>query len=148
MFYMHDAITKGLCSADNVRFSTNMSPRSRHRLLELTHDLAFGVDGDDLTVELQVQRAGLVEYWNSDPKEQAMRTRLRRAEELEYLVSHYQHRIGREEGEAEGLIKGKTEGKAEVASRLLGMGMPVEQIAAATDLTPEQIHGLSYQARV
>jgi predicted transposase YdaD len=106
------------------------------------------------------EAAGLVKYWNSDPKEQAMRTRLRRAEELEYLVSHYERRVGREEGEAEGIIKGKAEGriegeaegmikgeakgkmegKAEVASRLLGMGMSVEQIATVTDLTPEQIH--------
>jgi predicted transposase/invertase (TIGR01784 family) len=109
------------------------------------------------------EAAGLVRYWNGDSKEREMMTLLKKADERESLVSHYQRRVGREEGEAEGLIKGiikgeakgiikgkaegLVEGKAEVASRLLGLGMPVEQVVAVTDLTPEQVRGLSRRAR-
>ena len=50
---------------------------------------------------------------------------------------------GRTKGKAEGRIEGRTEGITEVAKALLGIGMPVEQIASVTGLTAEQVKNLN-----
>ena len=43
---------------------------------------------------------------------------------------------------AEGKAEGRTEGKIEVAQRLLDMGMPIDDIVMATGLTSEEISAL------
>ena len=46
---------------------------------------------------------------------------------------------GRAEGRSEGRAEGKTEAHREIARRMLDMGMPVDQIAAITMLSAEEI---------
>ncbi len=52
------------------------------------------------------------------------------------------YRKGLRESKDKWLAEGKTEGKTEVAKALLGIGMPVEQIASVTGLTAETVEGL------
>jgi predicted transposase/invertase (TIGR01784 family) len=58
----------------------------------------------------------------------------------------YEYDMGREEGLEEGMAKGtergREEGRRETAKRLRAMGLPVDQIAAATGLDPEVIDAL------
>jgi predicted transposase/invertase (TIGR01784 family) len=54
----------------------------------------------------------------------------------------HQYSMGREEGLEEGLTKGMERGRRETAKRLRAMGLPVDQIAAATGLDPEVIDAL------
>ncbi len=49
---------------------------------------------------------------------------------------------GRAEGRAEGMEQGLAKGKAEVASQLKYMGLPINQIVQATGLTAEEIEKL------
>jgi predicted transposase/invertase (TIGR01784 family) len=49
---------------------------------------------------------------------------------------------GRTEGRAEGRVEGKAEGKAEVAQNLKKIGMPADQISAATGLSIEEIENI------
>ena len=49
---------------------------------------------------------------------------------------------GRAKGEAEGEAKGEAKGKTDVARNLKQMGLPVDTIAQATGLTPEDIERL------
>ena len=44
--------------------------------------------------------------------------------------------------EQQGMQKGMQQGKSEIAKNLIEMGMPVNQIAAATGLTHEEIENL------
>ncbi len=48
----------------------------------------------------------------------------------------------REEGEAEGIIKGKLEEKIEIARKMLAMEMPIDTIIQLTGLSEEQIKSL------
>ncbi len=52
------------------------------------------------------------------------------------------YRRGLRESKDKWLAEGKTDGKTEVAKTLLGIGMPVEQIASVTGLTAETVEGL------
>jgi flagellar biosynthesis/type III secretory pathway protein FliH len=51
-------------------------------------------------------------------------------------------RMGREEGLEEGMAKGTERGRRETAKNFKAMGLPVDQIAAATGLDPEVIDAL------
>ena len=69
---------------------------------------------------------------------------------MDYAIAqgHAQgHAQGKEEGIAEGLVKGKAEGLAEgqqaIARRMLAKGLPVDMIVELTELTEEQVRGLS-----
>ena len=46
---------------------------------------------------------------------------------------------GRKEGREEGLAEGKTEERLEIAKKMLGMGLSVEQITEATGLSEEEV---------
>ena len=46
---------------------------------------------------------------------------------------------GREEGRAEGRVEGRAEAMSEIAKRMRELGTPVDIIAQATGLTPEEI---------
>ncbi len=48
----------------------------------------------------------------------------------------------REEGEAEGIIKGKLEEKIEIVRKMLAMEMPIDTIIQLTGLSEEQIKSL------
>lgn len=50
---------------------------------------------------------------------------------------------GRQEGRQEGLEEGKLQAKLESIPRLLALGLSVEQIAVALDLTMEQVQQAS-----
>jgi predicted transposase/invertase (TIGR01784 family) len=54
----------------------------------------------------------------------------------------YSRKEGREEGIEEGIERGIEKGKLEVAKKLLGLQIPVADIARVTGLTPEQIRSL------
>ena len=47
-----------------------------------------------------------------------------------------------QKGMQQGMQKGMQQGKSEIAKNLIEMGMPVNQIAAATGLTHEEIENL------
>ena len=49
------------------------------------------------------------------------------------------HKVGREEGLAEGLEKGEYNKAVAVARKLLAKNMSIDEVSDATDLTPEQI---------
>ena len=49
---------------------------------------------------------------------------------------------GLQKGIQKGMQKGMQQGKSEIAKNLIEMGMPVNQIAAATGLTHEEIENL------
>jgi predicted transposase/invertase (TIGR01784 family) len=46
---------------------------------------------------------------------------------------------GRAEGLAEGEAKGRADAMRETARKLKSMGLPIDQIAAATSLSPDEI---------
>ena len=50
---------------------------------------------------------------------------------------------GRAEGMAEGVAKGRLEGRLETARRMLAHGLAPEQIAEYTDLSLDEIEGLT-----
>jgi predicted transposase/invertase (TIGR01784 family) len=49
---------------------------------------------------------------------------------------------GRKEGEANGIVKGKTEEKLEIAKKMLEKNFPIEEITALTGLSKEEIEKL------
>ena len=65
---------------------------------------------------------------------------------MDYAVAQG-HAQGKEEGLAEGMVKGKAEGLAEgqqiIARRMLAKGLPVDMIVELTELTEDQVRGLS-----
>ena len=56
--------------------------------------------------------------------------------------------IGREEGREEGIAlgeeRGKLEEKREIARNLLKIGLPIDQIVLATDLSKQEIESLEF----
>jgi predicted transposase/invertase (TIGR01784 family) len=52
--------------------------------------------------------------------------------------------IGREEGIALGEERGKIEEKKDIARNLLKIGLPIDQIVLATDLSKQEIESLEF----
>ena len=50
--------------------------------------------------------------------------------------------IGKEEGLAEGISKGKNEEKIEIAKKMLGLGLDAVTISLATGLTKQEVESL------
>ena len=57
--------------------------------------------------------------------------------EIDRYSHEYELKLWKEEGLAEGLEQGRTEGKQEIARRMYEQGIPVEQILAITGLLPD-----------
>jgi predicted transposase/invertase (TIGR01784 family) len=55
---------------------------------------------------------------------------------------NYKYRLGKEEGREEGLQEGLAKRQLEIARKLKALGLPAEQIAAGTGLSPEEIAAL------
>ena len=70
--------------------------------------------------------------------------------EVEKMVTNLEITLEemQQEAETRGILKGKKEGKKEVAQKLLLMNMDLESIAKATGLTKEELFKLQKQLQV
>ena len=95
-----------------------------------------GITGDDFTEQL---RAEVDKLRTDDGKEELYMTY---NQEMMHLALKERNE-GKAEGKAEGRAEGKVEEKNKTAQRLLNMGLPIEQIVLATELSKDVILGLS-----
>ena len=106
---------------------------------------------DDTTAPGLVQAKEVLKISNMSKAERATYLRHREAMQNERSATRYSYASGKVDGRIEGIAEGRAEGLAEgeakgraeamleTARKLKSMGLPIEEIAAATNLAPDEI---------